>query len=86
MALSHVFENSYLPEENIDKLRSELTAFSDKINEASKKENKGKRYPKEILEYSNAVTKSTTDKDRRLARHKIVLGIVTKYVKRTGGG
>jgi hypothetical protein len=86
MALRHVFENSYLPEENIDKLRSELTAFSDKINEASKKENKGKRYPKEILEYSNAVTKSTTDKDRRLARHKIVLGIVTKYVKRTSGG
>lgn len=82
MVLRQVFEGNYIPDEFIEKLRNELVVFSNEINEATRKENKGKNFPKHIIEYSNAVTKSTTDKDRRLTRHKIVLGIVLKYAKK----
>ncbi|MCX5885689.1 MAG: DUF262 domain-containing protein [Proteobacteria bacterium] len=81
MALRQALEHNYIPENKREKLRSELKEFSEKINEATKKENKGKRFPKDVLIYSNAVTKSTTDKDRRLSRHKIVLAIILKHTK-----
>jgi biopolymer transport protein ExbB/TolQ len=82
MALRQTLESNYLPAESVDNLRSELIKFSNTINEATKKENKGKKFPPEIRDYSNAVTKSTTDKDRRLTRHKITLAIVGKHVKK----
>jgi hypothetical protein len=62
------------------KISTELQKFSKKISEATLKENKLKKYDKDIMKYVNAVTKSTTDKDRRIERHKIIKAIFNKYI------
>lgn len=79
MVLREIQEDSRIPKKNFNKLRSELIEFSKKINEITKKEGKGKTYAKEVLIYSEAVTKSTTDKDRRIQRHNIIFKVVSKY-------
>ena len=55
--------------------------FAETIDVAVKKVSKGRKLPKEVANYVNAVTKSTTDKDRRVTRHKIILKIISKYAK-----
>lgn len=82
IVLSDLLKENFIPQQKYPNIKAELLKFSEKINEATKKENKGKRYSKEIMDYVNAVTKSTTDKDRRITRHKIILKMVSKYVKR----
>ncbi|MFO0792942.1 MAG: hypothetical protein U0586_02645 [Candidatus Brocadiaceae bacterium] len=52
--------------------------FSESIDVAVKKTTKRKKLPEEVANYENAVTKSTTDKDRRVTRHKIILKIISK--------
>src|SRR5258708_37267486 len=61
-------------------IRIDLVSFSEKITSAASKENKTKKFPRNILNYMNAVTKSTTDKDRRIMRHKILMPILRKYI------
>jgi hypothetical protein len=82
MELRQVFESNFLPGESIVKLKAELIKFSNEVNQASRKEKKPNKLPRGIADYSNAVTKSTTDKDRRLIRHKIVLDVVSKYARK----
>lgn len=81
VCIRNIVEKSYIPTEKIKKLRTALVKFSTKIDNATKKENKNKRFPKEISDYANSVTKSTTDKDRRIIRNKILMKIITKYAK-----
>ena len=82
IVLRQVLEDSSIPDKNINKLKSDLIEFSKEISQATQKENKSIKFPKKIIEYSNAVTKSTTDKDRRIIRHKIVLEMVSKYARK----
>jgi len=82
VALSELTETNYIPKEKYNHLRNALLSFGEKINRFTKKENKGKKLPKEISQYVNAVTKSTTDRDRRIIRHKIISKILTKYSKK----
>jgi len=74
-------ENKDIQKNKILKLRKELTDFSDQISNAAQKTTKGNKLTKDTARYLNAVTKSTTDKDRRLIRHEIVLSILRKYYK-----
>jgi hypothetical protein len=64
-----------------DKIENDLINFSEKISEATLKENKDKKYPKDIFDYMNAVIKSTTDKDRRITRNNIVVKIIKNHIK-----
>lgn len=64
-----------------DALRKDLISFAEQITEAALKENKTKRFKKEIVDYMNAVTKSTTDKDRRVLRHNILISHLQKHIK-----
>jgi len=82
VVLNEVLRENFMPIQKYPNVRAELLKFSEQISEATKKENKRKRYLKEITDYVNAVTKSTTDKDRRIMRHKIILNIISKYLKR----
>jgi hypothetical protein len=82
MVLARIPDGHYIPEENIKKLRKDLLLFADKINEASKKTSKGIKFDTVVLNYMNAVTKSTTDKDRRSIRNKILSSIISKYITR----
>jgi hypothetical protein len=75
-------DDYYIPDDKIPTLRKELTAFSETVNRASRKDSKGKKYAKAVLDYVIAVTRSTADKDRRLMRLKIVSGMIQKYVNR----
>lgn len=72
-------ENKNLQENKLLKLQKELKYFSDKISKAAQKTSKGKSLSKDFANYLNAVTKSTTDKDRRLTRHKIIINILNKF-------
>ena len=80
MVINDIEETKAISEDKINILRQDLIAFSQKITEARKKESRGKRYPQDILIYSEAVTKSTTDKDRRINRHKILKKIILKHL------
>lgn len=73
--------NRYVPKPAYVKLRRELTAFAEKVSEATKKDHIPKEFSKDIATYANAVTKSTTDRDRRSDRHKIIYSLVSKLSK-----
>jgi len=60
-------------------VKKDLLKFSEEVMKMTKKEGKGSNAKKEIVEYANAVTKSTTDKDRRLLRHKILYSRIAKF-------
>lgn len=75
-------ENYLIPQQKYSNIKEDLLKFSETIDVAVKKESKGRRLPKEVANYVNAVTKSTTDKDRRITRHRIILKIISKYAKR----
>jgi hypothetical protein len=82
MALCEVNNNNrYIPKTSYVKLRNDLSAFADKVSEATKKEHVPKVLSKNIKTYVNAVTKSTTDRDRRNDRHKIIYALVYKHSK-----
>lgn len=83
MVLNEVLKESYIPKSNYKRIKRDLDKFSAQISEATIKTSKPQRFSKEVLTYSNAVMKSTTDKDRRITRHKIVLSIVSKYARKT---
>jgi hypothetical protein len=74
-------DNRYIPKPAYSKLRNELTSFAKKVSEATKKDRTPKKLSIEISKYVNAVTKSTTDRDRRNDRHKIIYDIVYKHSK-----
>lgn len=80
---AELLRDNEIPIANYKKLNKDLIAFSEKISFATKKENKGKKQTAAIAKYVNAVTKSTTDKDRRLLRHNTVKKVVSKYFKKT---
>ena len=81
MVICEIFsEGKYFPTEKYKKVREDLLKFSDKINEAVKKESK-KHFPNDVKQYVKAVQKSTTDKDRRIIRHKIILKIISRHAK-----
>ncbi len=82
MVLNEILKECYIPNNNYKKINRDLMRFSNQINESTKKESKVERFSKDILAYTNAVTKSTTDKDRRITRHKIILSIVSKYIRK----
>jgi hypothetical protein len=82
IALSQITcENRYIPKTSYVKLRNELTKFGVKVGEATKKDHIPKGLSRDIRTYANAVTKSTTDRDRRTDRHKIIYRLVYKYSK-----
>ncbi|OHB14670.1 MAG: hypothetical protein A2431_00475 [Candidatus Zambryskibacteria bacterium RIFOXYC1_FULL_39_10] len=76
---SLINENKNIKKNKIPKLQIALKNFSNQISKAVQKTSKGKGLSKDIANYLNAVTKSTTDKDRRMTRHKIVLNILKKF-------
>lgn len=83
MALNQLInENEYIPENNFLRLNTDLDKFSNQILAAANKEAKGKSLPRDVANYLNAVTKSTTDKDRRIMRHKIIYKFFKKYSKK----
>lgn len=83
IVLSRIIKENYLiPQQKYSNIKTDLLKFSKTIDVAVKKERKGRELPKEVANYVNAVTKSTTDKDRRITRHKIILKIISKYAKR----
>ena len=86
VVLNDVLKENFMPIQKYPSIRADLLKFSEQINEATKKENKGKKYSKEIADYVNAVTKSTTDKDRRITRHKIISNIISKHAKKNPKG
>lgn len=82
MVLNEVLKDNYIPRNNYKKINRDLIRFSKQIDEATKKESSVGRFSKDILAYVNAVKKSTTDKDRRITRHKIVFSIVSKHMRK----
>lgn len=74
-------EEKYIPGDQYEKVRVDLSDFSYKVTAALKKDAKGS-FAKNIRDYANAIKKSTTDKDRRVTRHKIVRKILSKYLKK----
>lgn len=80
MVLNDHFEKLPIDKKIANKIRITLLSFSKKIDQATKKENKAKHYPINIKNYVNAVTKSTTDKDRRIIRHKIISSLLNKII------
>lgn len=81
IAINKISETKYIPQDKYSNLRNSLLDFSEQINKVARKESKGSKSSKEIAQYVNAVTKSTTDRDRRIIRHKIILKILLKYSK-----
>lgn len=83
IALNNLMSGAaFIPEANFPKLCKDLTDFSSKISAAATKTSKGAKLPREIANYLNAVTKSTTDKDRRVMRNNIVYRILKKFSKK----
>jgi hypothetical protein len=82
MVLNQVLKDNYIPQNNYKKINRDLIRFSKQIDEATKKESRAGQFSKEVSAYANAVTKSTTDKDRRITRHKIVFSIVSKHMRK----
>ena len=82
MVICELYDKYYIPKNNYQKVRNNLLDFSNKVDKAVGKENRTKRIPKEVLVYANAVKKSTTNKDRRITRHKIILKVISRYLKR----
>lgn len=80
MVINEIGSDNIVTSKKIKDIRKNLEGFSLKITEATKKENKSKKYPKEVSDYVNAVTKSTTDKDRRTLRHGIIKKIIEQYL------
>jgi hypothetical protein len=76
-----MLEKKYIPEEKYKQVQKDLLSFSDKVNEAVKREVKT-RFSIDVKTYVDAVKKSTTDKDRRISRHKIIHKIISKYAKK----
>jgi hypothetical protein len=81
MVINEIGYDRIVDSRKIKSIRKELDSFSKIVMEATKKENKAKKYSKDIAMYVNAVTKSTTDKDRRIIRHKIIKKTIIKYLK-----
>ncbi len=74
-------ENHSISQQKYSNIKADLLNFSESIDVAAKKVSKGRNVSKDVANYVNAVTKSTTDKDRRVTRHKIILKIISKYAK-----
>ena len=82
IAINDIYKNNrYISNSSYAKLRNELTSFSRKISDATKKGSSPKKLSSVIAKYVNAVTKSTTDRDRRNDRHKIIYDLVLKHSK-----
>lgn len=82
IVFSELIKKNYLiPQQKYSNIKADLLKFAETIDVAVKKVSKGRKLPKEVANYVNAVTKSTTDKDRRVTRHKIILKIISKYAK-----
>ena len=80
MVINEISYDKIITSKKIKDIKKDLEGFSRKITEATKKENKIKKYSKDVADYVNAVTKSTTDKDRRTLRHNIIKKILDKYL------
>lgn len=81
IVLREILEKEYIPDEKYEKLQNDLMEFSGKVDKAVGKEAIG-TFSRDVKAYANAVKKSTTDKDRRLTRHKIISNIISKYAKK----
>lgn len=82
MVLREILKNKcYISESDYQNIKTKLMKFSQQLTKATKKEERLKLFPKNITSYANAVTKSTTDKDRRVTRHKIISNLISEYVK-----
>ncbi len=82
MVLSNIKdEKKYIPKKDYKKVQKELERFSEEVSLATQK-GVTKKISKEVRDYANAVTKSTTDKDRRIIRHRIIYKKLSRYSKK----
>ena len=65
-----------------DAVRGELRVFRSEVDEAKKKDNK-KRFPDDVHEYAEAVTRAATDLGRRNARLRILEARIQKALAST---
>jgi len=63
----------------ISKMKSALTSFAEKVDTLI--DDSSKKHDRKTKEYVNAVIKSTTDKQRRLTRDRIVYEIISPFFK-----
>jgi len=81
MCLNELINDKPSPTIKFTAIRKDLCTFSETVSKAALKENKDKKFAKDIYDYMNAVTKSTTDKDRRVLRHNIVIKMIKRNIK-----
>jgi uncharacterized protein with ParB-like and HNH nuclease domain len=80
LVLHEISIDSHIPEKNYLAVNKCLSEFANQIDEViNARSGSYKKIKPSVKNYANAVVKSTTDKDRRLSRHKIVLQILSKY-------
>ncbi|MBN1365887.1 MAG: DUF262 domain-containing protein [Syntrophaceae bacterium] len=82
IALSKMYEHSYIAQSKYPRVKKELLEFGEKVAEANKKGGKPQSFSNDVLKYANAVKRSTTNKDKRVARNKIIYKILSKYAEK----
>ncbi len=80
MVLHEISQERYFPENKYSVITRSLTEFARQVDEAiNLKERDFKGINRDVRSYAKAVVKSTTNRDRRIIRHKILFHILSKY-------
>jgi len=81
VVLSKILPEKYIPEPIYKDINKKLTQFSTEVEEFIKGGGNTKRLKAEVRDYAKAAIKSTTNKDRRFVRDRIVSRIILKFCK-----
>jgi len=77
----HLSEKIPFTKENKINIREELKRIRISVDQAKRRDNKVK-YPKDIVDYADAVTRAATDVARRKARFEILLKKISNIIKK----
>lgn len=79
--LSEIMVEKYIPEPSYKAINKQLTQFANEVDEVIERHGRASGFKKEVRDYAKAAVKSTTNKDRRTIRHRIMSKTILRFCK-----